>query len=150
MRISHQNSCGAYLDAGYCTVCASACADASVVVIAVGEKIVMSRKVKGSVFTLMIAFGIGDGVFAAPHGSEDGLVSNFETGDISTKFGAGWAESTDSIVGGESTVFAQVIAPGAEGSAGALRLKGQLQPGPANPFAGYMFSPGTAPYPAPK
>jgi Amidohydrolase family len=80
-----------------------------------------------------------------PIGSESGLVSDFEDGTASTKYGAGWTVSTDSIMGGKSTATMEVVAPGAIGSKGALEIDGEIAPGLAYAFAGLMFSPGTHP-----
>ena len=93
-----------------------------------------------------LALVIGTVVTGGPPGSEVGLVSNFDSGDMSVAFGAGWADSTDAIQGGASSVLTRVVAPGAMESAGALRLTGQIEPGAAYPWAGVTFSPGSAPF----
>lgn len=100
------------------------------------------------VVSLALTLVLGSGVSGheGPPGSESGLVSNFDSGDMTVEFGAGWADSTDAIQGGDSSVRAEVIAPGAGGSAGALRVTGQLNTGIEHPWAGVMFSPGPDPY----
>ena len=70
-----------------------------------------------------------------------GAVSDFDQGEIKAAFGAGWAESTDKLFGGSSTVELQVAAGGAEDSKHSLQIAGDVQQQqPA--FSGTMFSPG--------
>ena len=80
-----------------------------------------------------------------PPGSESGLISDFDDGTPSAKYGAGWMVSTDSIMGGKSTAMMKVVGPGANGSKGALQIDGEIAPGMAYGFAGLMFSPGAHP-----
>lgn len=81
---------------------------------------------------------------AAPAGSESGLVSDFEDGTTSTKFGAGWFDSTDSIRGGKSTVQYSVVSEGVHGAKGSLQVTGEVMPGFIS-WAGVMFFPGATP-----
>jgi imidazolonepropionase-like amidohydrolase len=81
-----------------------------------------------------------------PPGSESGLVSDFEDGTTSAKFGAGWQASSDTVMNGKSTSAIRVVSPGAHESKGALEISGELVPGFAYPFAGAMFSPGPKPF----
>src|SRR4029077_12579152 len=46
---------------------------------------------------------------SAPAGSESGLVSDFEDGKATAKYGAGWDISTDSVAQGKSTAAMKVI-----------------------------------------
>lgn len=81
----------------------------------------------------------------APKGSESGWISDFEQGEAKSKFGFGWAVSTDSITGGESVSTMKVVEEGAQGSKRSLEISGELvNRGPAS-WAGAMFFPGTAP-----
>jgi hypothetical protein len=80
-----------------------------------------------------------------PPGSASGLVSDFEDGQPSARFGAGWVVSTDSYAGGTSTGKFEVVAGGASGSSGSLSITGEIQPGLAYAWAGALFSPGDAP-----
>jgi imidazolonepropionase-like amidohydrolase len=74
---------------------------------------------------------------AAPPG---GLVSDFAGATPEVRFGQPWTPSTDSLVGGTSTVALAV-----EG--GALRLAGEVIAGQAPvTWAGALFSPGSAPF----
>ncbi len=82
---------------------------------------------------------------AAPVQAPDGLVADFESGRLESAFGAGWMPSTDSMMGGKSTVSPEIVAPGAGGSAHALRVAGVLRSGTMQRWAGVMFSPGPAP-----
>jgi len=80
-----------------------------------------------------------------PPGSASGLISDFEQGTTATKFGAGWSVSTDAIANGKSTAELRCIAGGAEGSKGALEISGTISDAFAFPWAGALFSPGSAP-----
>lgn len=81
---------------------------------------------------------------SAPAGSESGLISDFEDGKPSAKFGLGWQISTDSFMGGKSTAQMKVVEGGAEGSKSALQINGEVADG-ARPWAGAIFFPGAAP-----
>ena len=73
----------------------------------------------------------------------DGIVSDFESGTATTAFGAGWAVSTDAIMGGTSTASFEVVADGDDSHA--MKISGKV--GDAGPprFAGVIFSPGMRP-----
>jgi len=82
----------------------------------------------------------------APQGSESGWIADFDEGDApKAKFGAGWMVTTDSLAGGKSIGKMEVVAGGAEGSKGALRVTGEVLEGFAYPWSGAMFSPGAGP-----
>jgi imidazolonepropionase-like amidohydrolase/ABC-type multidrug transport system permease subunit len=83
---------------------------------------------------------------AAPAGSESGLVSDFDEGAPSAKFGSGWVKSTDSMMGGKSVVDFKMAEGGAENSKGSLEIDGDVLPGYAYPWAGAMFMPGAQPF----
>ena len=73
--------------------------------------------------------------------SESKTISDFEDGEPSASFGAGWAKSTDTIMGGSSTVEFEVQEGGANESKSGLAVNGRVrQEQPA--FSGIMFSPG--------
>ena len=80
----------------------------------------------------------------SPPGSETGLISDFDDGTTSAKFGAGWQVSTDSYMGGKSTAQMHVVEGGAEGSKDALQIEGEIVQG-SIVWAGAMFFPGPAP-----
>lgn len=73
----------------------------------------------------------------------DRLISDFESGDLSTRFGSGWQAASDRFMGGKSSASTVWLANGAGGSKGALRVEGEVVTGSA-PWAGAMFSPGSA------
>ena len=76
--------------------------------------------------------------------SQARLISDFEAGEIKADFGAGWSQSTDVIMGGNSTVQMRVADGGATDSKKSLEIRGKTrQQQPA--FAGVMFAPGAAP-----
>lgn len=70
-------------------------------------------------------FGRFDGSMDAPYGS--------------------WMPTTDQMAGGKSTVETRLVEPGADGTAGALEMTGELTPGYTFPWSGVMFSPGAVP-----
>jgi hypothetical protein len=78
----------------------------------------------------------------APKGSESGLVSDFEDGKATAKFGAGWSISTDSIAGGKSTAEMKPLDSGAHGTKRSLEVSGEIADGLPFAWAGIMFSPG--------
>ena len=70
---------------------------------------------------------------------DDTRISDFETG-LDARFGS-WAPTTDQMAGGASTVAHARIDGGANGSAGALSVTGEIKPGFAFPWSGVMFFP---------
>jgi imidazolonepropionase-like amidohydrolase len=82
----------------------------------------------------------------APRGSEPGLVSDFEDGTMTTRFGAGWSMSNDVIAGGKSIAELSIGDGGAEGSTRSLAIHGTISNAFAQAWAGAMFSPGTQPF----
>ena len=86
---------------------------------------------------------------AAPRGGraempKDGLVSDFEDGGLTARFGFGWTESTDKLAGGQSTVRREVVSGGAKGER-SLEISGETRKGFSFPWSGMMFSPGGRP-----
>ncbi len=79
-------------------------------------------------------------------GSEPIVIGDFEDGSLAAPMGSPWTESTDAMAGGNSTVTLEVVEGGAEGSARALRLSGEVRP--AGPFgwATAMYFPSTQPF----
>jgi ABC-type multidrug transport system permease subunit len=82
---------------------------------------------------------------AAP-GSESGLVSDFDEGFSTAKFGSGWVASTDQMMGGKSTAQFNVVDGGANGTKGSLLVAGEIAGGTTFPWAGAMFMPGAKPF----
>jgi len=85
---------------------------------------------------------------APPEESSAGLISDFDDGNPSTKFGSGWIVSTDVIAGGKSTGEVKVVDGGANGSKHALEVLGAIDGGLPYAWAGVMFSPGAQPFEA--
>jgi imidazolonepropionase-like amidohydrolase len=77
-----------------------------------------------------------------PEYSESGLISDFEGDKVTANFGAGWAVSTDTMMGGKSTAQYRLGKEGAQGSKGALIITGNLVTGSQYQWAGAIFSPG--------
>ena len=75
----------------------------------------------------------------------DGLVADFDTGTIATRFGQNWIVTTDQLVGGRSTATQSWIADGAAGE-GAMRVDGTVAADAPYPWAGTLFMPGAAPF----
>jgi imidazolonepropionase-like amidohydrolase len=73
-----------------------------------------------------------------------GPIGDFEQG-IDAPRGSGWAPTTDAMVGGRSTARVGHGAPGAQGSAGALRVEGEVVGEGPQVWAGAFFSPGAGP-----
>jgi imidazolonepropionase-like amidohydrolase len=91
--------------------------------------------------------GVSDRQTEAPEVTSDGAVSDFDTGEKPTaKFGA-WQPSTDSFMGGTSTVDLRILKGGARQTAGALEIAGAVNTGTAAQFqwAGAMFFPAGTP-----
>lgn len=89
---------------------------------------------------------VGEGM---PAGS---LVSDFEAdvaagmaGLVPANIGAGWMQTTDQMAGGASVVTIKRVAGGADGSAGALAVSGEIKPGFAFPWSGAMYFPASQP-----
>ncbi|MCD9007876.1 CIA30 family protein [Luteimonas sp. XNQY3] len=70
---------------------------------------------------------------------DDTRISDFENG-LDARFGS-WAPTTDQMAGGASTVAHARIDGGANGSAGALSVTGEIKPGFAFPWSGVIFFP---------
>ena len=74
-----------------------------------------------------------------------GLVSDFDGSLLSTSNGMRWLPTTDKYIGGTSTVTPSLIAGGAGGSAGAMRMTGDIAIGTSWSWAGVMLNPGATP-----
>ena len=79
-----------------------------------------------------------------PAGSESNMVSSFDDGKASAAYGS-WMGASDAMQGGKSMSTIAVIQPGAGNTKGALQVTGEVAPGSQFPFAGALYSPGTAP-----
>lgn len=80
-----------------------------------------------------------------PAGSESGVVSNFDDLKPSANFGSWMAAGDGTMGGGKSTSSMAVIQPGADGTKGALQVSGEVIGGSPFPWAGLLYSPGSAP-----
>jgi imidazolonepropionase-like amidohydrolase len=76
---------------------------------------------------------------------EPGVVSNFDDGTPTSRFGQGWVASTDAQAGGKSTADMQIVDGGAESSAKAMRMTGTVDGGLPYAWAGAAFMPATVP-----
>ncbi|MDQ6829455.1 MAG: CIA30 family protein, partial [Gemmatimonadota bacterium] len=83
-----------------------------------------------------------EAVAVTPSGAEDGLVSDFESGEAKAKFGAGWSVSNDAMAGGKSSGEMKVVDGGASGSTKSLAISGMINGAVPFAWAGAMFSPG--------
>lgn len=76
---------------------------------------------------------------------DSGEISGFEDGGVTSVFGFGWSDSTDTLAGGKSEVRKEIVDGGADGSAKSLAISGEIKQGFAFPWAGVMFFPGRRP-----
>jgi cytoskeletal protein RodZ len=83
---------------------------------------------------------------ANPASSDANIISDFDDGKITAKSGFGWAISTDSIMGGQSSAEMKVVAGGAKGTNGALQVTGKIFGASQQAWAGVMYSPGPQPF----
>jgi len=74
------------------------------------------------------------------------VISDFEDGTPSVRFGARWMAISDAIVGGKSKGTIQIVNEGAEGSAHALEVSGEIDSSFAYAWAGAAFFPGGTPF----
>ncbi len=74
-----------------------------------------------------------------------GLISGFDDGTQSSERGSGWNASTDQMAGGKSVLELEARSPGANGSASALSVSGEIREGFPFPWSGPMFLPGATP-----
>jgi imidazolonepropionase-like amidohydrolase len=81
----------------------------------------------------------------APAGSTSGLVSDFEDGTTSVRFGFGWQVTTDRDRGGRSTAEIRVVPEGANGGSGSLLITGDVTGDIPVSWAGAVFFPGNTP-----
>lgn len=86
-----------------------------------------------------------------PAGSESGVVADFDADSAGSatpraRFGAGWAVSTDRMMGGKSTGTMRVVAGGADGTPQALEIAGTVDSAMAFGWSGAMFYPGAQPF----
>jgi imidazolonepropionase-like amidohydrolase len=81
---------------------------------------------------------------AAPAGAgaATGDVSDFEDGQVTARFGAGWMMSLDAQAGGKSSGVYTVVDGGANASKKSLSITGTISAAVPYAWAGAMFSPG--------
>ena len=79
-----------------------------------------------------------------PSPSASLVVSNFDDLSVSASYG-GWMTTSDQEIGGKSTATIKAVASGANGSAGALQVSGEVVPGAQFAWAGATFHPGASP-----
>ena len=72
------------------------------------------------------------------------LVADFDGDVVAAAFGS-WQPSTDRMAGGGSDVAHALVRGGAQGTAGALRIHGEVRPGFAFPWAGMTWMPAAEP-----
>jgi hypothetical protein len=82
---------------------------------------------------------------SAPEALAAGIISDFEEGTLSPRFGTAWMGSTDRFAGGTSTGDIKVTDGGARSSKKALLISGTINSGFTYPWSGAMWSPGRQP-----
>src|SRR5262245_8962770 len=75
-------------------------------------------------------------------GAATGDVSDFEDGQVTAHFGAGWMMSLDKQAGGKSSGAYEVVDGGANASKKSLSITGTISDAVPYAWAGAMFSPG--------
>ncbi len=80
---------------------------------------------------------------AAPK-RDAGPISDFES-DMTTRFGVGWSETTDAIIGGHSTAKLERKKGGAHGK-WSLDVSGEISGDAQSPWGGVMLHPGDKPF----
>ncbi len=75
----------------------------------------------------------------------DGMISNFDSGDLKPAFGSEWQISTDSIAGGKSEASINIVEGGANGTPKSLHIHADTKPGFMFPWAGAMLLLGATP-----
>ncbi|MCX5752201.1 MAG: CIA30 family protein, partial [Candidatus Krumholzibacteria bacterium] len=75
-----------------------------------------------------------------------GMISDFENGALGSRFGSGWLESTDAIMGGKSVVELKIAAGGANNSQHCLALSGEVVAGVAFAWSGIIMFPAGKPF----
>jgi imidazolonepropionase-like amidohydrolase len=83
----------------------------------------------------------GIGVLVAPSAAEN-MISDFEQGEINSRYGVGWSTSTDMFMNGKSTAELSLVDNGANNSKWALAISGEIKQGFSFPWAGAFFAPG--------
>lgn len=81
-----------------------------------------------------------------PAGLDTGLISDFEDDSRSSRFGSGWQDSTDAIMGGKSTIELTIAAGGANNSQYCLALSGEVVAGAAFVWSGTIMFPASKPF----
>lgn len=74
-----------------------------------------------------------------------GKVSDFDSGNVAAARGMSWMATSDRVLGGKSTATFVPVSGGASGSAGALRVSGNVVTGAQWPWAGLMLNPDAVP-----
>jgi imidazolonepropionase-like amidohydrolase/ABC-type multidrug transport system permease subunit len=69
----------------------------------------------------------------------ESLISDFEDGTQAAKYGIGWADTTDGIRGGKSTVALTIVSTGVAGNKHALGISGEVSDAIAYAWSGTMF-----------
>lgn len=72
---------------------------------------------------------------------EGGLLSHFDGKQIDSRTGS-WMPTSDRMAGGQSEASIERVAGGAQGTAGALRVTGEVKAGAEQRWAGAFFNPG--------
>jgi hypothetical protein len=99
------------------------------------EKIAQERQTAASQPSPMRAAGISAG-----------MISDFEDSTLASRFGSGWIESTDAIMGGKSKVEVKIAAGGANSSHYCLALSGEVVAGLAYAWSGTIMFPAGKPF----
>jgi imidazolonepropionase-like amidohydrolase/ABC-type multidrug transport system permease subunit len=72
---------------------------------------------------------------------EASLIADFEDGTPAAKYGFGWNDTSDALMGGKSTAKLRVVPGSGAGNKHALEIAGEINTAVAYPWAGAMFFP---------
>jgi len=82
------------------------------------------------------------GEIPAPLHSESGEICSFDSGNFSPYFGLYFFELSDKMMGGASEASISLAPDGADGTAGSLKINGNINSNSPYPWAGAAFFPG--------
>ncbi len=74
-----------------------------------------------------------------------GSLGDFDDGSLASPAGSGWTSTSDRMMGGQSVARIAPAEGGAQGSAGALQVEGEVVEAGPMVWAGAMFNPGAEP-----
>lgn len=102
-------------------------------------------RVDRAAYAREVADAVATAATAAKGVAPGALISDFESGSATARFGTPWMTTTDSYAGGRSTGEFAIVDAGPGGSGKALRITGQISDAVAFAWSGVMWSAGAQP-----